>query len=201
MRGHDGRDQARMGRDHGSRNAQASKKGEAVPQRAVVRPCAAQVEGNAGHKIGLGMTDLVAKSLQAPDGSDVFLDDSRRGRTTLATVVVGHGVYRPGWRWSAHVRPMTGHESEAHVGYVISGRMVVRGPDGAQVELGPGDAFEAPPGHDAWVVGDEPCVALDFAARSSADPQPTRSEDVRSGHPPSVKRDDPSRATRKRALK
>jgi mannose-6-phosphate isomerase-like protein (cupin superfamily) len=123
------------------------------------------------HRIGFGMNDLIAKSLQTPDGSDVFLDDSRRGRITLATVVVGRGVYRPGWRWSAHVRPMVGHASEAHVGYIISGRMVVRAPDGAQVELGPGDAFEAPPGHDAWVVGDEPCVALDFAARS----KPSRS--------------------------
>jgi mannose-6-phosphate isomerase-like protein (cupin superfamily) len=120
------------------------------------------------HKIGYGMNDLVAKSLETPDGSDIFLDDSRRSQITLARVVIGRGVYRPGWRWSAHVRPMAGHESEAHVGYIISGRMIVRGPDGARVEVGPGDAFEAPPGHDAWVVGDEPCVALDFAARSSS---------------------------------
>ena len=116
------------------------------------------------------MNDLVAKSLETPDGSDVFLDESRRSRITLATVVLGRGMYRPGWRWSAHVQPMAGHESEAHVGYIISGRMIVRGPDGAQVEVGPGDAFEAPPGHDAWVVGDEPCVALDFAVRSSSVP-------------------------------
>jgi mannose-6-phosphate isomerase-like protein (cupin superfamily) len=110
------------------------------------------------------MNGLVAKSVQTPDGSDVFLDGSRRGRIALATVVVGRGVYRPGWRWSAHVRPIAGRASEAHVGYIVSGRMVVRAPDGVQVELGPGDAFEAPPGHDAWVVGEEPCVALDFAA-------------------------------------
>jgi len=114
------------------------------------------------------MNGLVAKSLETPDGSDVFLDDSRRSRITLATVVLGRGVYRPGWRWSAHAQPTAGHESEAHVGYIISGRMIVRGPDGVQVEVRPGDAFEAPPGHDAWVVGDEPCVALDFAARSSS---------------------------------
>ena len=124
--------------------------------------------------IGFGMNDLVAKSLETPDGSDVFLDDSRRGRITLATVVVGRGVYRPGWRWSVHVQPMTGHESEDHVGYVISGRMVILGPDGLEVAVGPGDAFEAPPGHDAWVVGDEPCVAVDFAARSSSAHSPPR---------------------------
>ena len=116
------------------------------------------------------MNDLVAKSLETPDGSDVFLDESRRSRTTLATVVLGRGMYRPGWRWSAHVQPMVGHESEAHVGYIVSGRMIVRGPDGVQVEVGSGDAFEAPPGHDAWVVGDEPCAALDFAVRSFSVP-------------------------------
>jgi quercetin dioxygenase-like cupin family protein len=49
-----------------------------------------------------------------------------------------------------------------HVGYVISGRMRVRARDGTELEVGPGEAFIAAPGHDAWVVGDEPCVALDF---------------------------------------
>jgi mannose-6-phosphate isomerase-like protein (cupin superfamily) len=114
------------------------------------------------------MSHVVAKSLQTPDGSRVFLDDSHRDLITLATAVVGRGVYRPGWRWSTHVRPLAGRESEAHVGYVISGRMIVRGADGVEVEVGPGDAFEAPPGHDAWVLGEEPCVALDFASRSKA---------------------------------
>jgi hypothetical protein len=47
---------------------------------------------------------------------------------------------------------------------VISGRLAVQGPDGTITVVGPGEAFFAPPGHDAWVVGDEPCVALDFAA-------------------------------------
>jgi mannose-6-phosphate isomerase-like protein (cupin superfamily) len=122
------------------------------------------------HRIGVGMNDLLAKSFETPDGSDIFLDDSRRSQITLARVVIGRGVYRPGWRWSVHVRPMAGHKSEAHVGYIISGRMIIRGPDGAQVEVRPGDAFEAPPGHDAWVVGDEPCFALDFAVRSSSMP-------------------------------
>jgi hypothetical protein len=114
------------------------------------------------------MSHVVAKSLQTPDGSRVFLDDSHRDLITLATVVVGRGVYRPGWRWSVHVRALSGQESQAHVGYIIAGRMIVRGPDGVEVAVGPGEAFEAPPGHDAWVVGDEPCVALDFASRPNA---------------------------------
>jgi mannose-6-phosphate isomerase-like protein (cupin superfamily) len=112
------------------------------------------------------MSDVIAKSLDAPEQSQVFLDESSRGQVSLASVTIGHGVYRPGWRWSVHARPLAGHASAPHVGYVVSGRMVVLGADGVEVEVGPGDAFEAAPGHDAWVVGDEPCVALDFRPRT-----------------------------------
>jgi quercetin dioxygenase-like cupin family protein len=80
----------------------------------------------------------------------------------LEGVTIGRGVYKPGWRWSQHVQPLLGKQSSAHTGYVISGRMVVRASDGTEAELGPGDAFVAAENHDAWVLGDEPCVALDF---------------------------------------
>jgi mannose-6-phosphate isomerase-like protein (cupin superfamily) len=63
---------------------------------------------------------------------------------------------------------LVGYESEEHIGYVISGRMAVRAKDGTEVEVGPGEAFIAAPGHNAWVVGDEPCVALDFVATAGA---------------------------------
>ncbi len=106
------------------------------------------------------------KSLQAGDESPVLLDESRRSQVSLASMSIGRGVYQPGWRWSLHVGALTGEDSAAHVGYIVSGRMLVRGPDGMEVEVGPGEAFEAPPGHDAWVVGDKPCVALDFQAVS-----------------------------------
>ena len=107
---------------------------------------------------------LLAKSLDAPDETRTFLDGSRRALVRLGDVAVGRGVFQPGWRWSQHVRPLTGRESAAHTGYVLAGRMAVRAQDGTEVELGPGDAFVVGPGHDAWVVGDEPCVALDFAS-------------------------------------
>jgi hypothetical protein len=106
---------------------------------------------------------LEAKSLEEPESERVFLDGSVRGEVRVGRDVIGRGVYRPGWRWSEHVRPQTGSESSAHTGYVVSGRMAVRAPDGTEAVVEPGGAFYAAPGHDAWVVGDEPCVALDFA--------------------------------------
>jgi len=77
-------------------------------------------------------------------------------------VVVGHGTYRAGWRWSVHAAPITGHASARHFGYVLSGRMIVQSRDGLEIEIGPNHAFAAEPEHDAWVLGAEPCVALDW---------------------------------------
>ena len=61
-----------------------------------------------------------------------------------------------------HAGPQTGKDSENHIGYVISGRMRVRDLCGNEAEIEPGCAFEIAPGSDAWVIGDEPCIALDF---------------------------------------
>lgn len=70
----------------------------------------------------------------------------------------------PGWRWSEHVKPSAGTPSceVPHFSYGLSGRLRVRMNDGTESEAGPGDAMLLPPGHDAWVVGDEPYVGLDF---------------------------------------
>lgn len=107
-------------------------------------------------------SQVAAKSLDAPDAAWTFLDDSERRAVQLGDVAIGRGVYRPGWRWSQHVQPLSGRESDEHIGYVISGRMRVRSKDGTEVDVGPGEAFVAGPGHDAWVVGGDPCIALDF---------------------------------------
>src|SRR5829696_4798944 len=115
-----------------------------------------------------GPWSVEAKSLDSPDAALAFLDESERVAVELRHVAIGRGVYRPGWRWSQHVQPLSGNESQEHIGYVISGRMAVRAKDGKEVEVGPGEAFIAPPGSDAWVVGEEPCVALDFIAIAAA---------------------------------
>jgi class 3 adenylate cyclase len=79
---------------------------------------------------------------------------------------VGRMVYEPGWRWSVDVKPIAGTDSCQfhHVGVTISGRLRAQMPDGTELELGPGEVFEIPPGHDAWVVGDEPWISIDFEA-------------------------------------
>ncbi len=92
-----------------------------------------------------------------------------RGRidvVDLDDTVVGRMSYEPGWRWSVDVKPIAGTDTclYHHLGVVLSGHLRAQMPDGTELELGPGDVFEIPPGHDAWVVGDEPWVSIDFEA-------------------------------------
>jgi class 3 adenylate cyclase len=85
------------------------------------------------------------------------------GDTTLGRI-----RYEPGWRWSQDVRPLVGGGEWCdirHVGVAISGLLHVEMSDGTMVELGPGDAYEVPPGHDAWVVGGEPWISIDSEGR------------------------------------
>lgn len=73
-------------------------------------------------------------------------------------------TFEPGWRWSESLKPMVGTDScqVPHLLHVLSGRMVVRMDDGSEAEFGPNDVGAIPPGHDAWVVGNDPFVAVDF---------------------------------------
>jgi class 3 adenylate cyclase len=83
---------------------------------------------------------------------------------SMGGVTIGRETLRPGWCWSKHVRTIADTErcEFHHVGYQVSGRWVVEDRDGVQQEIGPGDVFDTPPGHDSWVVGGEPCVTIDF---------------------------------------
>jgi quercetin dioxygenase-like cupin family protein len=107
---------------------------------------------------------LEAKSLDTPEEVREFVSNGRAEIVNLSSGSVGKGTFEPGWRWSEHVKPIAGTEScqVQHIGYVLSGRMKVVGDDGSEIEVKPGDAFDMPPGHDAWTVGDEPCVLVDF---------------------------------------
>lgn len=87
----------------------------------------------------------------------------------VADGTVGRATFNPGWQWSKNVKPLAGTDlcMQAHVGYFISGRMMVEAEDGSRIEYGPGDFATMEPGHDAWTVGDEPCVVLDWAGFSN----------------------------------
>jgi hypothetical protein len=83
----------------------------------------------------------------------------------LGSITIGRARFEPGWRWSNDVKPIAGTAScmVHHTGYAISGRLHVVMDDGSEFEMGAGDAHDIPPGHDAWVLGDEPYVGLDFS--------------------------------------
>ncbi len=83
----------------------------------------------------------------------------------LDDVIIGRTVFEPGWHWAEHVRPIAGTAScqYHHLGVCVSGRLGVRMDDGTAIEIGPGSVFDIPPGHDGWVIGDEPWVTYDYA--------------------------------------
>ncbi|MFE3327408.1 cupin domain-containing protein [Streptomyces sp. NPDC059176] len=112
------------------------------------------------------MAGLFTKNFDSADETRPFENGS--GRLQLVETdrgPVGRAVFEPGWQWSKHVKPLAQTEScEApHAGYVVSGRMRIVMDDGESADVGPGDYVGIEPGHDAWVVGDEACVIVDWA--------------------------------------
>ncbi|MEO9362620.1 MAG: cupin domain-containing protein [Nitrososphaera sp.] len=109
------------------------------------------------------MSSLQKKSLASPDETRSF-DKGKMHVVNVGDVSFGRFVLEPGWQWSKSVKPVVKTEScqQHHTNYIISGRMKIRMDDGAETEVGPGDFTIVPPGHDAWVVGDEPCTGVDF---------------------------------------
>jgi hypothetical protein len=87
---------------------------------------------------------------------------------TIAGVTIGRASYEPGWIWSEHVGKPTGEKlcQVEHAGLVVSGRTGVRMADGTEAELTTGDLFAIGPGHDSWVIGDEPYVSLHLLGAS-----------------------------------
>jgi hypothetical protein len=110
------------------------------------------------------MSSIVSGNPANVESVRQFIDGSTRSHTLLRSAAIGLGVYQPGWRWSMHAGAQAGKSSANHIGYVVSGSMMVEDAVGDTQQVGPGFAFEVGPGHDAWVVGDSPCTALDFIA-------------------------------------
>jgi hypothetical protein len=108
------------------------------------------------------------KSFGAPDETREF----PHGRAELLTVggaEVGRMTFEPGWRWSEDVKPIAGTDScEApHFQYHVSGQLAIRMTDGSEFVAKAGDITSLPSGHDAWVVGDEPVVVVDWYGASN----------------------------------
>ena len=109
------------------------------------------------------MLDVVLKSFTNPDEVREF----EKGKFELVNVggmTIGRATYQPGWKWSVHVGAATGAKScmVEHVGIVVSGRATAAMDDGRVIEMRAGDVFYIAPGHDSWVVGDEPYISLHF---------------------------------------
>lgn len=114
------------------------------------------------------MAGLEVRAFSAPDESrrpdKTQVDVVKMGANTAARLTL-----EPGWRWSECIKPIVGTEScqVRHVGVVQSGRMHVIHDDGTEGEIGPGEAYVIEPGHDAWVVGNEPMVGFEFESQSA----------------------------------
>jgi len=112
------------------------------------------------------MLETILRRFEDPDEIRTF----EKGKFELIRVggmTIGRATYQPGWKWSAHVGPGVGasHCNVEHVGLVLSGCATAAMQDGVIHELRPGTLFyipPGPPGHDSWVVGNEPYVSLHF---------------------------------------
>jgi len=99
---------------------------------------------------------------RAPDKTNVAVVD-------LGSVKAARLTAQPGWKWSDCIKPIVGTDScqARHVGTLVSGRMHIVHNDGTEADITPGDAYVIEPGHDAWVVGDEPAVSFEFESTTA----------------------------------
>ena len=108
------------------------------------------------------------KSFQKPEEVRSF----PKGKAEILNVggaEVGRLVFEPGWRWSTHVQPLakTASCEAPHFQYHVSSKLAIRMDDGTEFIAGPGDITSLPKGHDAWVVGNEPVVVVDWFGASN----------------------------------
>ena len=113
------------------------------------------------------MADVVVKRFESADEIRSF-DNGKFEVVDIGGMTIGRATYRPGWKWSTHVGQSLGKKScdVEHVGLVVSGRAAVAMDNGQVFEIKAGDAFYIAPGHDSWVIGDEPYVSLHLMGAS-----------------------------------
>ena len=115
------------------------------------------------------MANLLSKSFDNPDETRAP-DKTTVQVVDLGTAKAARMTFQPGWRWSECIKPVAGTDScqARHIGTGISGQLHVRHDDGSEAEVMPGSAYLIEPGHDAWVVGDEPFVGYEFESTAAA---------------------------------
>ena len=121
------------------------------------------------------MLEVILKTFEKPDEIRNF-EKGKFELIHIAGMTIGRATYSPGWKWSEHVGASLGKKScdVEHVGLVLSGRATAAMNDGRVIEMKAGDIFYIAPGHDSWVVGDEPYVSLhllgasDYAAHKTS---------------------------------
>lgn len=151
------------------------------------------------------MERLQIKGVQDADEVRQF-DKGRVEIFKLDNYTLGRATFYPGWKWSESLKKTAGTDSCecGHVGYQLQGTMHIKSDDGREYDIRAGETFYIPPGHDGWVVGDEPCIVLDFQgmtdyAKPGAGPQSSQTK-AQSGrkHPSSGASSPTDRSSRSR---
>lgn len=110
----------------------------------------------------VSVTSFQVKSHSSPD--EVRAPDKTRVEVVhLEGYTIGRFTFQPGWRWAECIKPVVKTEQcqVSHVGHAVSGQLKVRMKDGAEKTIAAGESYTIPPGHDAWVEGDQPFVAIE----------------------------------------
>ena len=110
------------------------------------------------------MAAVQVKSFDQPDETRPFEGKGQAEVVNVGGRGIGRGTFEPGWKWSENVKPIAQTDSceVSHLGYCVSGSMTIYMDDGSEATISAGDVVAIPPGHDAEVTGDEPCVLVDF---------------------------------------
>ncbi|MEK7248624.1 MAG: cupin domain-containing protein [Chloroflexota bacterium] len=108
------------------------------------------------------------KNFNTPDEQQE-VDKASVATLNMSGGPVERSTLKSGWRWSEHIKPMAGTElcEVNHFGYIVSGQLGIRLVDGTELVARAGDVIAVPAGHDAWVIGDEPVVAIDWGAAAN----------------------------------
>ena len=120
------------------------------------------------------MAAIEHKNLDQPDETRKFAAHGYLEVVTLHDATMARAHFQPGWRWSQDVKPIAGTDlcMASHTGCVLEGTLIVQAADGTQARLSAGEAYCIEPGHDAWVEGIDPVIALEFTTQQNTYAKP-----------------------------